>query len=183
MYCPECGQDMRRSERDPRYMVCDNCRKKFFRPIEDFYEDGDGIKDPPVIREKRNACIIISLVLTIGYLAYCVYYWRYSGNVFSDAASLWSFNMAHALVMPHIVAVVIAFLFNWIGVILPNRWFVLVGAIIYAVSMVLMPIYFVFVILQMILSFVGFGLMVSSRSKQRMNRPNVQEHGLPPQGV
>ena len=75
--------------------------------------------------------------------------------------------MAHALVMPHIVAVVIAFIFNWVGVILPNRWFILVGAIMYVVSMVLMPIYFVFVILQMILSFVGFGLMVSSRSKQR----------------
>lgn len=167
MYCPECGKDMRRSDRDPRYMVCDNCRKKFFRPIEDFYEDGDELEEPPVIREKRNACIIISLILTIGYLAYCVYYWRFSGNIVSDSAEMWGFNVAHALVMPHIVAVVIAFVFNWIGVILPNRWFILVGAIIYVIAMVLMPIYFMFVILQMILSFVGFGLMVSSRNKQQ----------------
>ena len=45
MYCPECGKDMRRSDRDPRYMVCDNCRKKFFRPIEDFYEDVNNQKE------------------------------------------------------------------------------------------------------------------------------------------
>ena len=167
MYCPECGKDMRRSDRDPRYMVCDNCRKKFFRPIEDFYEDGDELEEPPVIREKRNACIVISLILTIGYLAYCVYYWRYSGDL--SFSSQLGFNMAHALVMPHIVAVVIAFVFNWIGVILPNRWFILVGAIIYVIAMILMPLYFMFVILQMILSFVGFGLMVSSRNKQHRN--------------
>lgn len=167
MYCPECGQDMRRSDRDSRYMVCDNCRKKFFRPIEDFYEDGDGLEDPPVIREKRNACIVISLIITMAYLAYCVYYWRYSGD--ASLSSQIGFNLAHALVMPHIVAVVLSFIFNWIGVILPNRWFILVGAILYVVAIILFPLYFMFVFLQVILSFVGFGLMVASRNKQRYN--------------
>ena len=168
MYCPKCGHDLRCSERDPRYMVCDNCRKKFFMPIEDFYEEDKLYHEPVPIQEKRNACTIISLVLTIAYLAYCIYYWRYSASTLNSSfAESLGYNIAHALVMPHIIAVVVAFLFNWIGVILSNRWFILVCAILYCVAAILMPIYFVFVILQIILSFVGFGLMVSSRNKQR----------------
>ena len=168
MYCPDCGQDMRRSDRDPRYMVCDNCRKKFFMPIEDLYEEDETYRKPAPAKEKRNACVIISLILTIAYLAYSVYYWRYSSQtVNSSLAEQIGFNIAHNLVMPHLVAVIIAFIFNWVGVVLSNRWFILVCAIVYAVSMILMPAYFVFVILQTILSFVGFALMVSSCNKQR----------------
>lgn len=168
MYCPDCGQDMRRSDRDPRYMVCDNCRKKFFMPMEDLYEEDETYRKPAPVKEKRNACVIISLILTLAYLAYSVYYWRYSSQtVNSSLAEQIGFNIAHNLVMPHLVAVIIAFIFNWVGVVLSNRWFILVCAIIYAVSMILMPTYFVFVILQTILSFVGFALMVSSRNKQR----------------
>ena len=167
MYCPECGQDMRRSDRDPRYMVCDNCRKKYFMPVEDFYEDGDDIQKPPAVKEKRNACIIISLIITLAYLAYSVYYWRYASTDVNDLAGQLGFSIARAAVMPHLVAVVIAFIFNWIGVIISNRWFILVAAILYSVGILLFPVYFMFVILQVILSFVGFGLMVSSRNKQK----------------
>lgn len=168
MYCPECGQDMRRSDRDPRYMVCDNCRKKFFMPVEDFYEEEGGSDSAPV-KEKRNACIIISLILTIAYLAYSVYYWRYVAADVGDLAGKLGFDIAHAAVMPHLVAVAIAFIFNWIGIIVSNRWFILVAAIMYSVAMILFPVYFMFVLLQVILSFVGFGLMVSSRNKQRIS--------------
>lgn len=29
MKCPRCGQELRRSQRDPSFGLCDNCRKKF----------------------------------------------------------------------------------------------------------------------------------------------------------
>ena len=44
-----------------------------------------------------------------------------------------------------------------------KRGFALTGAILYAVSMVLFPMYFFFVIVQMILSFVGFAKLKKPR--------------------
>ena len=170
MYCPECGNDMRRSDRDPRYMVCDNCRKKFFMPVEDFYEDTDyrSVQKQPIVKEKRNACIVISLIITVAYLAYSAYYWIYAAiKDINDLAGQLGFDIARAAVMPHLVAVVMAFIFNWIGIVLPNRWFILVSAILYSIGILLFPVYFMFIILQVILSFVGFGLMVSNRNKQK----------------
>ena len=169
MYCPRCGKDARRWDRDPRYIVCDNCRKKFYRPIEDDYEiDGTPApEDRPVIREKRSICTIIALILTLAYLAYSAYYWQSSSTQVSDLAGQLGFAIAKTAVMPHLIAVAIGFVFNAVGVILPNRWFVLVAAIIYCVALFLFLPYFMFVLLQIILSFVGFGLMVSYRNKQK----------------
>ena len=170
MYCPRCGKETIRSDRDPRYMVCDNCRKKFFRPIEDNYEIdplGAPADELVEVKEKRSICTIIALVLSLAYLALSAYYWQSSGGEFSSLAELTGWQLAKALVMPHLIAVAVAFVFNAVGVILPNRWFILVGAIIYAVAILLFPMYFMFVLIQVILSFVGFGLMVSYRNKQK----------------
>lgn len=62
MYCPKCGKDMRRSDRDPRYMVCDNCRKKFFRPIEDSYEEDELSKRERVRKQNRGCVLVFSTI-------------------------------------------------------------------------------------------------------------------------
>lgn len=168
MYCPKCGKETRRSDRDPRYMVCDNCRKKYFRPIEDSYElVGPSVPEiNRAVRDKCNPCIIISLVLSLAYLIYCAYYWQASASEVADLAGQIGFSLAKVAAMPHIIAVAVGFVFNAAGVALPNRWMILVAAIVYVIALILFPLYFMFVILQIILSFVGFGLMVSSRSKR-----------------
>lgn len=169
MYCPRCGKEMRRSDRDNRYMVCDNCKKKFFRPIEDSYEE-DELSNPgaaPAVQEKRSICTVIALVLSLAYLVYLAYYWVTAAQEYTTFASQAGFQIAKGLVMPHIIATAIGFVFNAVGVILPNRWFVLVGAIVYSVAIVLFPVYFMFLVLQVILSFVGFGLMVAHRNSSK----------------
>ena len=40
MKCPKCGQKLRQSKKDPDRLLCDNCRKGFWREdLEDDYED------------------------------------------------------------------------------------------------------------------------------------------------
>ena len=38
MKCPKCGKELRRSQKDPWYGLCDNCRMKF-QWVEDFSDD------------------------------------------------------------------------------------------------------------------------------------------------
>ena len=56
-----------------------------------------------------------------------------------------------------------------------KRGFALTGAILYAVSMVLFPMYFFFVIVQMILSFVGFAKLKKPRpaASDPSNKPSI----------
>jgi len=48
MKCPRCGDELRRSKKDPTYGLCDNCRKKykwveevFDDDLDDYYDDDD----------------------------------------------------------------------------------------------------------------------------------------------
>lgn len=41
MKCPKCGNELRRSQKDSQYGLCDHCRKKFQWIDEDDYEIGD----------------------------------------------------------------------------------------------------------------------------------------------
>lgn len=158
--CPICGHRLRRSQKHPEYGLCDICAKKIPWVNEDDYEiyRPTSARAKPKLKTKRNVCAIISLILTFAYLLYCIYYW---GNLSTGTSTAEQFGSAIAitLVFPHLIATALAFIFNAIGVILPNRWFVLTGAILYAISIVLFFAYFMFIIIQMILSFIGFALM------------------------
>jgi len=45
MKCPRCGDDLRRSKKDPTYGLCDNCRKKYKWVEEEFDDDLDDYDD------------------------------------------------------------------------------------------------------------------------------------------
>lgn len=68
-------------------------------------------------------------------------------------------GIATVLVMPHLVMTVLAVIFNALGLFMHKRGFALTGAILYTVALVLFPIYFMFVIVEMILSYIGFAKM------------------------
>lgn len=65
-------------------------------------------------------------------------------------------GLATMLVMPHMLCAVLAAVFNVLGWSMSSRGFALAGAILYAVAAVMFPLYALFVLIQMILSFVGF---------------------------
>lgn len=105
---------------------------------------------------KRNKLLLTSFIL--GTL-YAVYLLAYFGGVGSSSLSG---ALATALVMPHMICVVLAVIFNGLGYFKSKKGFALTGAILYAVAMVLFLPYFIFVIIQMILSFIGFSKLGKS---------------------
>ena len=109
---------------------------------------------------KKSKLLLIAAILGAAYLIYLISY--FTGAIGEEAVSG---AIATALVTPHMVCVGIAAIFNWIGWAMSVRWGALVAGILYAVSMVLMPIYFMFVIIQMILCFVGFAKLKQNKVK------------------
>ncbi len=99
---------------------------------------------------KTNKLLLTSFILGALYAFYLIAYFFNVGSSSVGGA------IATALVMPHMICVVLAVIFNGLGCFKNSRGFTLTGAILYAVSIVLFIPYFIFVIIQMILSFVGF---------------------------
>ena len=118
---------------------------------------------------KRSILLLIAAILGLAYLIYIITY--FSGIIAnsSSGTELIAGGIATALVMPHIICVGVAVIFNVIGWALKARWAALVAGILYAVSMACMFMYAVFVVIQMILCFIGFAKM-----KQNVKIPAQQ---------
>lgn len=102
-----------------------------------------------------NKCLLIAFILGALYAVYCITY--FGGAIMStEGIDQVGAGLATALVTPHMICVVIAVIFNGLGMYLKKTGFALVAAILYAVAMVLFIPYFFFVIIQMILAFVGY---------------------------
>jgi hypothetical protein len=107
---------------------------------------------------KRSKLLLAAGILGAIYLIYLISY--FTGAVTSsDGAEALGAGIATALVTPHMVCVGIAVIFNWLGWALKARWAALVAGIMYAVSIVCMFMYAMFVVLQMIFCFVAFAKM------------------------
>ncbi|GKH35115.1 hypothetical protein DWX41_02850 [Hungatella hathewayi] len=151
MKCPKCGNELRAAKNKEGYYVCDACDSYYKK------RSNDACEKPK--EKKINVCVLISLIFGVLYLIYCAFYW--SGTISDTVGTAQKVGVAIAttLVIPHIAMTALAVVFNALGLFM-NKWgFVLTGAILYAVALILFPIYFIFVIVEMILSFVGFAQM------------------------
>lgn len=118
------------------------------------------------MKKKKSKLVLISLILTILYVIYLI---SYTTGVFSNAnndAQVVGTGLAVAIVMPHFVSTVIGLIFNLLGYFLNHRAFVLTSAILYSVAIVLFPIYFMFVIVQMILMYIAFAKMKKEKKSE-----------------
>ena len=114
---------------------------------------------------KRSKILLISAILSTVYFIYLISY--FSGNIASsEGAEALGAGIAAALVAPHMICVGIAVIFNWIGFAMKISWAALTAGILYAVSMVLMFIYFFFVILQTVLCFLAYAKMKKAQKNQ-----------------
>lgn len=90
-------------------------------------------------------------------------YWMY--HILSIAASadgVWEaagVAIGVGLIAPHLICAVLAFIFNTIAYVSCNKWLALTGAILYTVAALVFIVYSPFVIIQAILSYVGFARM------------------------
>lgn len=87
---------------------------------------------------------------------YSISYWTGANGGAADSAEAVGIGIATALVAPHLICTGIAVVFNILGWAMSHRGFALTGGILYAVAMLLFPMYFMFVVAETVLSFVGF---------------------------
>lgn len=104
----------------------------------------------------KTTILLISAILGTLYFVYIVVYFTGAVGGSTSDAEMVGAAIASFLVYPHIFMVFLATLFNWLGFGLSSRGLSLTGGILYCVAAALFPMYVFFVILQIILSFVGF---------------------------
>lgn len=109
--------------------------------------------------KNKSKLLLVSWVLTALYLIYLVIYFTNAGASSTDEIQQLGVGLAATIVYPHAILVFIALIFNVLAWAMNKRGFALTSGILYAVSIALMPIYFMFVIIQMILSFVAYAKM------------------------
>lgn len=109
-----------------------------------------------ILKKKHSVCLLISALLGLAYAIYLFVY--FGGALFSssDSFELLGTSIARYIVAPHMACVIIAVIFNILGFVSNHRGFALTGAIAYTVAIPVLLLYTPFVILQAILSFVGF---------------------------
>lgn len=105
---------------------------------------------------KKSKLLLVAGLLGAAYLIYLVCYFVGSMASAGDGIELAAGGLATAIVMPHMVCVALAVAFNWLGWFLNAPWSALVAGILYAVSMVLMFLYALFVVVQMVLCFIAY---------------------------
>lgn len=110
------------------------------------------------VKAKKSKLALASWILSLLYLIYLVSYFGGSMGA-SNGAEQVGVGIATALVFPHMLTLGIGLIFNMLGYFLNRRSFILVGAILYSVSILLFMMYFMFVILQMIFSYIAFAKM------------------------
>lgn len=108
------------------------------------------------MKKKRSILLLLSAIIGVLYIAYSISYWTGANTGNTGTATVIGAGLATALVFPHLICAGLAVIFNILGWTMNHRGFALTGAILYAVSMLLFPLYFMFVLLEVILSFVGF---------------------------
>lgn len=113
-------------------------------------------------KKKKSLPLLISWILGLAYAIYLVAYFVNAIGTSTDAAQALGAGIATAMVTPHMIFVFLAVIFNILGWAGNIRWSALCGAILYAVALALFLPYFMFVVVEMILSFVGFAKMKKS---------------------
>lgn len=111
------------------------------------------------MKQKLSKLLLISFILGALYLVYSLFYWAGAAGSGSGTAEQIGAGLATVIVMPHLICTALAVIFNGLGLFLRKRGFALTGAILYTVALVLFPVYFMFVIIEMILSYIGFAKM------------------------
>lgn len=112
----------------------------------------------------KSKLLLVALVVSALYMIYSAWYWFGGGASSSgsgDAAQAGS-AIATALVTPHLLLALLGLIFNALAFALNKSAFALTAGILYAVSMALFPMYFFFVLIQMVLCFVAFAKMRKS---------------------
>ena len=126
------------------------------------------------MKTKKSKCLLISWILGVLYVLYLIGYIVNTNASMTETAEAIGAGIATVIIMPHLICTVLAVIFNVLGWAMNKRGFALTGAILYTVALVLMPLYFMFVIIQMILSYVGFAKLKTIMAANADQMANTQ---------
>lgn len=107
------------------------------------------------MKNKHSKTLLVSAILAIFYCSYIIGYFL-GGVTGTDGAEQLGASIATAIVMPHIILVVLATIFNWVAYFSNKRGFALTAGILFSVAGVVFLPYIFFVIPSLVLSFVGY---------------------------
>ena len=112
---------------------------------------------------KGRILMLISALIGTAYLVYLISYFTGGvSNATEDAEAIGS-ALATVLVTPHMIFVGIAALMSWLALFCKISGFALAAGIVYLVAIIVFPMYFMFVIIEAILSFIGYARMRKSK--------------------
>ncbi len=148
--CKGCGQPVQ-----IQYANCPHCQTPR-PPVEEIARQlTTGGSSEREKSNRKSVLLLISAILGVAYAIYSIVYWAGAAASTSGWEAVGA-GIATALVMPHLICAVLAAIFNVLGWAMSSRGLALTGAILYAVAAALFPMYAFFVLVQVILSFIGF---------------------------
>ena len=107
--------------------------------------------------------MLFAALIGTAYLIYLISYFMGGVSNAADDAEAVGSALATILVTPHMIFVGIAALMSWLATFFKLSGFALTAGIVYLVALIVFPMYFMFVIIEAILSFIGYARMRKSK--------------------
>lgn len=106
--------------------------------------------------KRKNIWLLLAALIGTAYLIYILQY-AFSAISSNDSNTALAASIATMMLIPHLILVLLAVIFNWLGFLFNIKWAALTAGICYGISMILFLYYFMFVIIEMIFCFIGYG--------------------------
>jgi hypothetical protein len=123
--------------------------------------------------EKRSKLLVLASILGGLYAIYLLTYF-FGAVDESQGAEQIGTGLATALIIPHLVAVIFASVFGFLGFFLRSNGFSLTSGILYCVATILFLIYFMFTTPLIILTFIGYSKQKKMNSKEATKTVGVR---------
>ena len=111
------------------------------------------------MKTKRSIFVLLAAIIAALVLLYIDNYMKEAFDATENAAEGLGVMMGIAAARPYMIALGIGAVFAAVGYFFRLRWSALTGAILFAVSIVLLPAWLVFSLVPMILGFIGYARM------------------------
>ena len=104
---------------------------------------------------KRSKVLLISAILGTLYSIFLITHFAgANANTYNSSDAI-AAGIATALVMPHMLLVCLATVFNWLAWLMTSKGFAITTGVLFSVGAAVFPLYAMFLIPMIILSFVG----------------------------
>lgn len=122
--------------------------------------------------EKRSKVLFIANILGVVYAIFLMSH--FFGSVGStQGAEQIGAGLATAIILPHLVSVILASAFGFLGFFMKKDGFNLTSGILYCVATALFLLYFMFTVPLIILAFIGYGKQKQIKRNSNIGKENI----------